>query len=202
MTKFALLLAILASIATSVLHVMPAQAPNAHSWMANVPSENGGIAGAKDRNTGASNALFNNPVSSPDHIVVVVEENHGYSQIIGNPDAVYINTLAKSGALFTNYHGVTHPSEGNYFALFSGSTQGVTDDGTYFFPNTPTLAGKLQQGEAASSVMPNHPRSGITVLGKALETRRTRVRPSANSPPTLASCPPCLSWSQLAGRDE
>ena len=146
MTKFALLLAILASIATSVLHVMPAQAPNAHSWMANVPSENGGIAGAKDRNTGASNALFNNPVSSPDHIVVVVEENHGYSQIIGNPDAVYINTLAKSGALFTNYHGVTHPSEGNYFALFSGSTQGVTDDGTYFFPNTPTLAGKLQQG--------------------------------------------------------
>jgi hypothetical protein len=81
----------------------------------------------------------------PDHIVVVVEENHGYSQIVGNPDAAYINSLAATGTLFSNYHGVGHPSAPNYFALFSGSTQGVTEDGTYFFPNTPTLAGELRQ---------------------------------------------------------
>jgi phosphatidylinositol-3-phosphatase len=81
----------------------------------------------------------------PDHVVVVVEENHGYSQIIGNPDAACINSLAAAGTLFTNYRGVSHPSAPNYFALFSGSTQGITEDGTYFFPNTPTLAGELQQ---------------------------------------------------------
>jgi len=81
----------------------------------------------------------------PDHIVVIVEENHGYSQIIGNRDAAYINSLAAAGTLFTNYHGVGHPSAPNYFALFSGSAQGVTEDGTYFFPKTPTLAGELQQ---------------------------------------------------------
>jgi hypothetical protein len=81
----------------------------------------------------------------PDHIVVVVEENHGYSQIIGNSDAAYINSLAVAGTLFTNYHGIGHPSAPNYLALFSGSTQGVTEDGTYFFPNAPTLAGELQQ---------------------------------------------------------
>jgi hypothetical protein len=73
-----------------------------------------------------------------------VEENHGYSQIIGNPDAAYINTLAGTGMLFTNYHAIGHPSQPNYFALFSGSTQGATRDGRYFFPRTPTLAGELQ----------------------------------------------------------
>jgi hypothetical protein len=81
----------------------------------------------------------------PDHIVVVVEENHGFSQIIGNRDAAYINFLAGTGMLFTNYHAVGHPSEPNYFALFSGSTQGVRGDGVTYFPNTPTLAGELQQ---------------------------------------------------------
>ena len=64
----------------------------------------------------------------PGHIVVVVEENHGYSQIIGSSQAPYINTLATEGALFTNSHALTHPSEPNYLAFFSGSTQGITDD--------------------------------------------------------------------------
>ena len=64
----------------------------------------------------------------PDHIVIVVEENHGYNQIIGSQNAPYINELAKEGALFTNSQGVTHPSQANYLALFSGSLQGVQGD--------------------------------------------------------------------------
>lgn len=64
----------------------------------------------------------------PAHVVVVVEENHGYSQIIGSPQAPYINTLASEGASFTNSHAITHPSQPNYLAMFSGSTQGITDD--------------------------------------------------------------------------
>ena len=34
----------------------------------------------------------------PDHVVVVVEENHSLSEIIGSPAAAYINGLAQSGA--------------------------------------------------------------------------------------------------------
>jgi phosphatidylinositol-3-phosphatase len=64
-----------------------------------------------------------------DHIVVVIEENHTYNQIIGSQDAPYMQSLIERGALFTNAHGITHPSQPNYLALFSGSTQGVTDDG-------------------------------------------------------------------------
>ncbi len=64
----------------------------------------------------------------PTHIVIVVEENHGYSEIIGSSQAPYINTLADEGASFTSSHAITHPSQPNYLALFSGSTQGITDD--------------------------------------------------------------------------
>ena len=64
----------------------------------------------------------------PDHVVIVMEENHAYSQIIGSSSAPYINALAQQGALFTNSSAITHPSQPNYVALFSGSTQGLTDD--------------------------------------------------------------------------
>lgn len=67
-------------------------------------------------------------IPTPSHVVVVIEENHSYSQIIGNSQAPYINTLASEGALFTQSYAVAHPSEPNYLALFSGSTQGVTSD--------------------------------------------------------------------------
>jgi acid phosphatase len=64
----------------------------------------------------------------PDHVVVVVMENHSYSSVIGSTSAPYINALAAQGASFTNYRAISHPSEPNYLALFSGSTQGVGDD--------------------------------------------------------------------------
>lgn len=66
------------------------------------------------------------PLPRPDHIVIVIEENRGYGQIIGNNDAPYINALAKRGMLFTQAYGVTHPSMPNYLALFSGTTHGFT----------------------------------------------------------------------------
>jgi hypothetical protein len=68
------------------------------------------------------------PLPRPDHIVIVVEENRGFDQIIGNKGAPYINALAKRGMLFTQSYGVTHPSQPNYLALFSGSTHGYTSN--------------------------------------------------------------------------
>jgi hypothetical protein len=73
----------------------------------------------------------------PDHIVMVIEENHSFSQIIDSPDAPYINRLAAQGAVFTKSFGVTYPSQPNYLALFSGSTQGITDNSC---PHTLTTA--------------------------------------------------------------
>jgi acid phosphatase len=87
-------------------------------------------------------------VPRPAHVVVVVEENHGFSQIIGSPDAPYINSLAsgRHTALFTQSFALTHPSEPNYLLLFSGSTQGITDDSTTPVPfTTPNLGAALIQ---------------------------------------------------------
>ncbi|MFI9597755.1 alkaline phosphatase family protein [Nonomuraea sp. NPDC052265] len=63
-----------------------------------------------------------------DHVVIVMFENKNYSTIKGGSSAPYLNSLASQGTLFTNSFGVTHPSQPNYIALFSGSQQGVTND--------------------------------------------------------------------------
>ena len=79
----------------------------------------------------------------PDHVVVVMEENHAYSEIIGATDAPYFNALAQQGASFTNAHAITHPSEPNYLALFSGSTQGLTSDACPMSYSGANLASEL-----------------------------------------------------------
>src|SRR5213082_2650055 len=83
----------------------------------------------------------------PDHVVLVMMENHNYDEIIGSSSAPYINnTLAAQGALMTNSFAIEHPSEPNYLDIFSGSNQGVTDD-TFPPPGSrytiPDLGGEL-----------------------------------------------------------
>ena len=65
---------------------------------------------------------------SYDRVVVVVEENHTASAIIGDKAAPFINSLASGGALMTESFAVAHPSQPNYLALFAGDTFGVDSD--------------------------------------------------------------------------
>jgi acid phosphatase len=65
----------------------------------------------------------------PDHIVIVIFENKHRSNVIGSGQAPYLNSLAAKGASMTHSYGVTHPSQPNYLALFSGSTHGVRGNG-------------------------------------------------------------------------
>ena len=84
----------------------------------------------------------------PQHVVVVIEENRSFKAMQGSADIPFINQLASQGALLTQYYAVSHPSEPNYVALFSGDTQGVTDDScphSYDKPN-------LQQSLMAKNV--------------------------------------------------
>ena len=67
----------------------------------------------------------NNFIHKYDHIVIVIEENKNYDQIISNNNAPYINSLRKEGVNLTQMYAEEHASEGNYFWLFSGSNQGV-----------------------------------------------------------------------------
>ncbi|HEX4713979.1 MAG TPA: alkaline phosphatase family protein [Ktedonobacteraceae bacterium] len=64
------------------------------------------------------------------HVFVIVMENNSYSSIIGNANAPWITSAAKTYGIATRYYGVAHPSQPNYLALTSGSTQGVASDAT------------------------------------------------------------------------
>ena len=91
----------------------------------------------------AASAAGASSVPRPDHVVVVVEENHSDQGIIGNSKAPYINSLASSGANMTSFFAETHPSEPNYLAMYSGDTQGVTDDSCPHTFSTANLGGEL-----------------------------------------------------------
>ncbi len=68
-------------------------------------------------------------VAPPDHVVLVIEENHSYSEFLGpSSPATYIKSLAASGASFTSSYAIEHPSQPNYLDLFSGSNQGTGSD--------------------------------------------------------------------------
>ncbi|MGY6025210.1 alkaline phosphatase family protein [Streptomyces spinosirectus] len=104
-------------------------------------------------------------VPTPDHVVVVVMENHAYSQVIGSSSAPYINSLKSGGAVLTQSYAQTHPSQPNYYALFSGSTQGVTDDScvTPGFSSAANLASELiAAGKTWASYNESLPSQGST----------------------------------------
>jgi hypothetical protein len=63
------------------------------------------------------------------HVVLVVEENHGYFDVIGSSAMPYLNSLAAQYGLCTQYFANAHPSIGNYFMLTTG--QLVTGDDTF-----------------------------------------------------------------------
>jgi acid phosphatase len=65
------------------------------------------------------------------HVVMVMEENQGYSTVVGNTgDWPHLNALIGLGALATHYYADTHPSIGNYFMLTTGQTLTNNDSST------------------------------------------------------------------------
>jgi hypothetical protein len=63
-----------------------------------------------------------------DHVFFIMMENHGYGQIVNNPNAPFINQLAKSAGYATNYFAIGHPSLTNYLEAVGGSNFGIRSD--------------------------------------------------------------------------
>jgi hypothetical protein len=62
-----------------------------------------------------------------DHVIMVYMENHGVGDIVGSPNAPYINSLINSYGYAQNYYALTHPSDPNYYPILGG-----TDFGTHY----------------------------------------------------------------------
>jgi phosphatidylinositol-3-phosphatase len=72
--------------------------------------------------------VSNGKLKNFQHVFIIMMENTGYDSLIGNPNAPWINMAAKTYGVATNYFGITHPSQPNYIAATSGSTNGVAND--------------------------------------------------------------------------
>jgi phosphatidylinositol-3-phosphatase len=61
------------------------------------------------------------------HVFLLVEENHSYSEVTGNSDMPYLNSVASQFGLATQYYANVHPSIGNYFMLTTGKVESLDD---------------------------------------------------------------------------
>jgi phosphatidylinositol-3-phosphatase len=82
------------------------------------------------------------PATHYAHVVVVIEENYDGPSVVGNAAAPYLTSLAAQGEYLPNYHAVSHPSEPNYLALFTGSTQGQDGVDSCIVSSARSIAGE------------------------------------------------------------
>lgn len=62
------------------------------------------------------------------HVVLVVEENHSFSDVIGNSSMPYINSLAQQYGVAAQYFANAHPSLPNYLMLTTGKIETFDDN--------------------------------------------------------------------------
>jgi len=161
-----------------------------------------GIAAAFVLTAGLAQSAVARPTNhggAPRHIFVIMMENHGTSEILGNTaDAPFINKLAAHANVETNYFGVTHPSLPNYLSAISGSFQGIWDDckagadilcaPEEFIPGSGdgTAGDFLSPAQIASASATAHSFSGANIVDQ-LEAKGLTWRAYMQSMPSVGS---------------
>jgi hypothetical protein len=67
-----------------------------------------------------------------DHMFLIIEENNGFADVIGNAAAPNLTAFARQFGVASEYYGVNGTSEPNYVGLLGGSTFDVTSDNPYW----------------------------------------------------------------------
>ena len=135
-----------------------------------------------------------------EHVFVIVMENHGYGQIVGNPNAPFINKYAKAANVGTNYFAVAHPSLTNYLEIVGGSNFGVHTDNYPDWHNA-TCMPNLASGVVATDNPPSPlicpiAGSGIDAETPAVDTtNETQGPPGDNNIDGVASIPAATNTS-------
>ncbi len=151
----------------------------------------------------ATNTSTPTPALVPafDHIFIIVEENHAYSQIIGSSSAPYINSLADQYGLATNYFAITNPSLPNYLTLTGADTFGITSDCTTCFVDAPNIVDRLENaGKSWKAYMESMP--SACFVGDAGPLYRQKHNPFIyydDIRTVAARCGKIVPYSQLAG---
>lgn len=123
--------------------------------------------------TNAPAAMTTPLVPRPDHVVVVVLENKNRSSVIGSSSAPYLNALASRGANLAQSYGVSHPSQPNYVAMFSGDQHGVTTNTCRNLGDKPNLGSQLRAaGLSFTGYSESLPSAGWTGCESGLYERK------------------------------
>jgi hypothetical protein len=122
-----------------------------------------------------------------DHVFVILMENHGYSQIVGNPTAPFTNQYAKSANSATNYFAIGHPSSTNYLEIVGGSNFGVRSDNAPDWHNASCMPNLATPGTTNFDT----PNSGpvCPIAGTGTDAATPSVD-DVNECPSTSPCPP------------
>jgi phosphatidylinositol-3-phosphatase len=86
----------------------------------------GGGSGGGGTSGGTGGGTTTGGVPRFDHVFIVLEENHSFSDVIGNISMPYLNGLASANGLAAQYYADAHPSLPNYFMLTVGEGTSIT----------------------------------------------------------------------------
>jgi hypothetical protein len=117
-----------------------------------------------------------------DHVLVIMMENHGYSQIINNPNAPFTNQYVKDANLATNYFAIAHPSLTNHLEIVGGSNFGVLADSDPDWHNAHCRT-NLSTGVVATDTPPSAPICPITGVGTEAATSAIDLTNESQGPP-------------------
>ena len=122
-----------------------------------------------------------------DHVFVIMMENHGYSQIVGNPAAPFANQYAKSANSATNYFAVGHPSSTNYLEIVGGSNFGVRSDNS---PDWHDSSCSPNLGPQPYTTFDNPASPNVCPIAGTGTDAATPPVDDVNECPATAPCPP------------
>ncbi len=132
--------------------------------------------------TAYANQPQKNSIPELNHVFVIMMENHGYSQILDNPNAPFINRYAKDANLATNYYAIAHPSLTNYLEVVGGSNFGVLSDNNPDWHNSNCMT-NLATGIAATDTPPTGNICPITGTGTDAATPAIDFTNETQGPP-------------------
>jgi len=131
-------------------------------------------------------------VAHLDHVFLILMENHGYSQIIGNPSAPFTNQYAKSANSATNYFAIGHPSSTNYLEIVGGSNFGVRSDNGPDWHNGSCTPNIVPPGYTTTDFPASANVCPIAGQGMDAATPPVDLTNECPDPSTADPCPPGL----------
>lgn len=140
-------------------------------------------------------------MSGLDRVFVVMMENHGYGQIVNNPDLPYTNSLINLANLATNYFAIAHPSLTNYLEIVGGSNFGIHADNypdwhDQFFCTANLLTGFVTTDNPPTPVICPIAGTGTDAATPAVDTtNETSGPPGVNNIDGIQSIPAATNIS-------